>query len=154
MSLIPYCFFCFCCLSLKCKPLSNDNSFQIRADVQTKGEFINDLIQKVLVAAYTDIEDVLKFVDWLDGELSSLVLSNAQLSLILPNQRSIIFSVPFHKQKPRFSRINCNCRIYFMERIASQTYNKQGVVNICNLLACLGWSSGISDCNSAYLALL
>jgi hypothetical protein len=27
----------------------------------------------VLAAAYTDIEDVLKFVDWLDGELSSLV---------------------------------------------------------------------------------
>ena len=27
----------------------------------------------MLAAAYTDIEDVLKFVDWLDGELSSLV---------------------------------------------------------------------------------
>ncbi|XP_021822734.1 protein CHUP1, chloroplastic [Prunus avium] len=51
----------------------------IKADVQTKGEFINDLIQKVLVAAYTDIEDVLKFVDWLDGELSSLADERAVL---------------------------------------------------------------------------
>jgi hypothetical protein len=31
----------------------------------------------VLAAAYTDIEDVLKFVDWLDHELSSLVISKA-----------------------------------------------------------------------------
>ncbi|XP_068327337.1 INCREASED PETAL GROWTH ANISOTROPY 1-like protein 2 [Pyrus communis] len=51
----------------------------IKADVQTKGEFINDLIQKVLAAAYTDIEDVLKFVDWLDVELSSLADERAVL---------------------------------------------------------------------------
>lgn len=47
--------------------------FQIRADIETKGEFINDLIKKVVDAAFTDIEEVLKFVDWLDGKLSSLV---------------------------------------------------------------------------------
>ncbi|KAM1304056.1 hypothetical protein EV1_021362 [Malus domestica] len=51
----------------------------IKADVQTKGEFINDLIRKVLAAAYTDIEDVLKFVDWLDVELSSLADERAVL---------------------------------------------------------------------------
>ncbi|CAN6726734.1 unnamed protein product [Malus baccata var. baccata] len=51
----------------------------IKADVQTKGEFINDLIQKVLAAAYTDVEDVLKFVDWLDVELSSLADERAVL---------------------------------------------------------------------------
>ncbi|KAH1101035.1 hypothetical protein AAZX31_13G100800 [Glycine max] len=44
----------------------------IRADIETKGEFINDLIKKVVDAAFTDIEEVLKFVDWLDGKLSSL----------------------------------------------------------------------------------
>ncbi|XP_059434545.1 protein CHUP1, chloroplastic [Corylus avellana] len=44
----------------------------IKVDIETKGDFINSLIQKVLAAAYTDIEDVLKFVDWLDHELSSL----------------------------------------------------------------------------------
>ncbi|CAI8610864.1 unnamed protein product [Vicia faba] len=51
----------------------------IRLDIQTKGEFINDLIKKVVDAAYVDIEDVLKFVDWLDGELSTLADERAVL---------------------------------------------------------------------------
>lgn len=51
----------------------------IKADVETKGEFINSLIHKVLAAAYTDIEDVLKFVDWLDSQLSSLADERAVL---------------------------------------------------------------------------
>lgn len=51
----------------------------IKADIETKGEFINGLIDKVLVAAYTDIEDVLKFVDWLDFQLSSLADERAVL---------------------------------------------------------------------------
>ncbi|KAI4335105.1 hypothetical protein L6164_013784 [Bauhinia variegata] len=51
----------------------------IKADIETKGEFINDLINKVVNAAYVDIEDVLKFVDWFDGELSSLADERAVL---------------------------------------------------------------------------
>ncbi|CAL5199085.1 unnamed protein product [Lathyrus oleraceus] len=51
----------------------------IRLDIQTKGEFINELIKKVVDAAYVDIEDVLKFVDWLDGELSTLADERAVL---------------------------------------------------------------------------
>ncbi|RDX98118.1 Protein CHUP1, chloroplastic, partial [Mucuna pruriens] len=51
----------------------------IRADIETKGEFINDLIKKVVEAAYSDIEDVLSFVNWLDGELSSLADERAVL---------------------------------------------------------------------------
>ncbi|KAJ7955340.1 protein CHUP1, chloroplastic-like [Quillaja saponaria] len=51
----------------------------IRTDIETKGEFINGLIQKMLAVAYTDIEDVLKFVDWLDSELSSLADERAVL---------------------------------------------------------------------------
>ncbi|KAE8683383.1 ABC transporter B family member 11-like [Hibiscus syriacus] len=51
----------------------------IKADVETKGEFINSLIHKVLAAAYTDIEDVVKFVDWLDKELASLADERAVL---------------------------------------------------------------------------
>lgn len=47
---------------------------QIKADIETKGEFINGLIEKVMSVTYTDIEDVLKFVDSLDEELSSLVI--------------------------------------------------------------------------------
>lgn len=53
--------------------------FQIREDIQTKGEFINGLINKVVDASYVDIEDVLKFVDWLDGELSTLADERAVL---------------------------------------------------------------------------
>ncbi|KAF1866996.1 hypothetical protein Lal_00049423 [Lupinus albus] len=56
-----------------------DHFFQIRADIETKGEFINDLIKKVVDAAYKDIDDVLKFVDWLDSELSSLADERAVL---------------------------------------------------------------------------
>ncbi|CAK8563883.1 unnamed protein product [Lathyrus sativus] len=51
----------------------------IRLDIQTKGEFINELIKKVVDATYVDIEDVLKFVDWLDGELSTLADERAVL---------------------------------------------------------------------------
>ncbi|KAF3456432.1 hypothetical protein FNV43_RR01082 [Rhamnella rubrinervis] len=51
----------------------------IKSDIETKGDFINGLIEKVLAAAYMDIEDILKFVDWLDGELSSLADERAVL---------------------------------------------------------------------------
>ncbi|XP_030508750.2 INCREASED PETAL GROWTH ANISOTROPY 1-like protein 1 [Cannabis sativa] len=51
----------------------------IKADIETKGEFINGLIAKVLDASYLDIEDVLKFVDWLDEQLSSLADERAVL---------------------------------------------------------------------------
>ncbi|KAL2327523.1 hypothetical protein Fmac_020950 [Flemingia macrophylla] len=51
----------------------------VRADIETKGEFINGLIKKVVEAAYMDIEDVLNFVKWLDGELSSLADEHAVL---------------------------------------------------------------------------
>ncbi|GMP76077.1 hypothetical protein CsSME_00032906 [Camellia sinensis var. sinensis] len=51
----------------------------IKVDIETKGEFVNRLIEEVVGAAYTDIEDVLKFVDWLDNQLSSLADERAVL---------------------------------------------------------------------------
>ncbi|KAH0461032.1 hypothetical protein IEQ34_008607 [Dendrobium chrysotoxum] len=51
----------------------------IKADVETKGEFIKHLINKVQSAAYTSMDDVLTFVDWLDGELSKLADERAVL---------------------------------------------------------------------------
>ncbi|KAK1351372.1 Protein CHUP1, chloroplastic [Heracleum sosnowskyi] len=51
----------------------------IKSDIETRGEFVEGLIQKVLAAAYQDIEDVLQFVDWLDNELSSLADERAVL---------------------------------------------------------------------------
>lgn len=47
---------------------------QIKADVETQGEFVESLAAEVRAAAYTDIEDVVDFVNWLDDELSFLVL--------------------------------------------------------------------------------
>ncbi|CAM0874285.1 unnamed protein product [Alopecurus aequalis] len=44
----------------------------IKTDVETKGEFINGLINKVHTNTYTDVEQVLTFVDWLDQQLSTL----------------------------------------------------------------------------------
>ncbi|KAK7302921.1 hypothetical protein RJT34_13818 [Clitoria ternatea] len=45
----------------------------IKSDVETQGDFIRCLIKEVEGAAFTDIEDVVLFVKWLDDELSYLV---------------------------------------------------------------------------------
>jgi len=47
--------------------------------VEKKRDFINHLIQKVHSATFSDIEDVPSFVDWLDGQLSTLVILTASL---------------------------------------------------------------------------
>ncbi|KAK9131029.1 hypothetical protein Sjap_011516 [Stephania japonica] len=44
---------------------------QIRKDVETKGNLIRSLFEKIRAAVFTDIEYVLYLVGWLDNELSS-----------------------------------------------------------------------------------
>ncbi|KAL2473679.1 Tetratricopeptide repeat (TPR)-like superfamily protein [Forsythia ovata] len=51
----------------------------IKTDVETQGDFIRFLIKEVEGAAFTDIEDVVHFVKWLDDELSYLVDERAVL---------------------------------------------------------------------------
>ncbi|KAF8029493.1 hypothetical protein BT93_E2026 [Corymbia citriodora subsp. variegata] len=51
----------------------------IKTDVETQGDFIRSLIKEVEGAAFTDIEDVVPFVKWLDDELSYLVDERAVL---------------------------------------------------------------------------
>ncbi|KAK4361179.1 hypothetical protein RND71_020131 [Anisodus tanguticus] len=51
----------------------------IKTDVETQGDFIKFLIKEVEHAAFTDIEDVVPFVKWLDDELSYLVDERAVL---------------------------------------------------------------------------
>ncbi|TYI59433.1 hypothetical protein E1A91_D10G036100v1 [Gossypium mustelinum] len=51
----------------------------IKTDVETQGDFIRFLIKEVENAAFTDIEDVVPFVKWLDDELSHLVDERAVL---------------------------------------------------------------------------
>ncbi|MCO5553242.1 hypothetical protein L7F22_006763 [Adiantum nelumboides] len=51
----------------------------VKADVETQGDFVQSLATEVREAAYTDIEDVIAFVAWLDEELSFLVDERAVL---------------------------------------------------------------------------
>ncbi|XP_008439756.2 protein CHUP1, chloroplastic [Cucumis melo] len=51
----------------------------IKTDVETQGDFIRLLIKEVENASFTDIEDVVPFVKWLDDELSYLVDERAVL---------------------------------------------------------------------------
>nr|XP_043624947.1 protein CHUP1, chloroplastic-like [Erigeron canadensis] len=51
----------------------------IKTDVETQGDFIRFLIKEVENASFTDIEDVVPFVKWLDDELSYLVDERAVL---------------------------------------------------------------------------
>ncbi|KAK9092899.1 hypothetical protein Syun_027810 [Stephania yunnanensis] len=51
----------------------------IKSDVETQGDFIKFLIKEVETAAFTEIEDVVAFVKWLDDELSYLVDERAVL---------------------------------------------------------------------------
>ncbi|XVF73705.1 hypothetical protein PTKIN_Ptkin13bG0004200 [Pterospermum kingtungense] len=45
---------------------------QIKADVETQGEFVNSLIREVNSVVYQNIKDVVAFVKWLDDELCYL----------------------------------------------------------------------------------
>ncbi|XP_025690205.1 protein INCREASED PETAL GROWTH ANISOTROPY 1 isoform X1 [Arachis hypogaea] len=51
----------------------------IKTDVETQGDFIKYLIKEVERATFTNIEDVVPFVKWLDDELSYLVDERAVL---------------------------------------------------------------------------
>ncbi|EOA17812.1 hypothetical protein CARUB_v10006210mg [Capsella rubella] len=51
----------------------------IKTDVETQGDFIRFLIKEVENAAFSDIQDVVPFVKWLDDELSYLVDERAVL---------------------------------------------------------------------------
>ncbi|KAL1556007.1 protein CHUP1, chloroplastic-like [Salvia divinorum] len=51
----------------------------IKTDIETQGDFVRFLIKEVEAAAFTDIEDVVSFVKWLDDELSYLVDERAVL---------------------------------------------------------------------------
>ncbi|ESQ32919.1 hypothetical protein EUTSA_v10003588mg [Eutrema salsugineum] len=51
----------------------------VKADVETQGDFVQSLATEVRAASFTDIEDLLAFVSWLDEELSFLVDERAVL---------------------------------------------------------------------------
>lgn len=49
---------------------------QVKADVETQGDFVESLASEVRAASFIDVEDLLTFVNWLDEELSFLVRLN------------------------------------------------------------------------------
>ncbi|CDY13578.1 BnaA06g33450D [Brassica napus] len=51
----------------------------VKADVETQGDFVQSLATEVRAASFTDVEDLLAFVSWLDEELSFLVDERAVL---------------------------------------------------------------------------
>jgi hypothetical protein len=69
--------------TLICFNAGKINGPQIKSDVETKGDFIRFLIEKVQSAAYTKMEDVLKFVEWIDRELSTLVIPSFHVHLFV-----------------------------------------------------------------------
>ena len=46
---------------------------QVKADVDTQGDFVQSLATEVRAASFTSINDWVSFVNWLDEELSFLV---------------------------------------------------------------------------------
>lgn len=46
---------------------------QVKADVETQGEFVESLAAEVRAARFTNVEDLVAFVNWLDEELSFFV---------------------------------------------------------------------------------
>lgn len=48
----------------------------MKADVETQGDFVVSLATEVRAASFSDIDDLVAFVNWLDEELSFLVCLN------------------------------------------------------------------------------
>ncbi|XP_010262661.1 PREDICTED: protein CHUP1, chloroplastic-like isoform X2 [Nelumbo nucifera] len=61
--------------------IENRSAFllSVRADVETQGDFVQSLATEVQAASFTNIEDLMLFVNWLDEELSFLVDERAVL---------------------------------------------------------------------------
>ncbi|KAK4493201.1 hypothetical protein RD792_017938, partial [Penstemon davidsonii] len=51
----------------------------VKADVETQGDFVQSLATEVRAATFTNVEDMVTFVNWLDEELSFLVDERAVL---------------------------------------------------------------------------
>ncbi|KAH1059643.1 hypothetical protein AAZX31_02G095600 [Glycine max] len=61
--------------------IENRSSFllAVKADVETQGDFVMSLAAEVRAASFSDINDLVAFVNWLDEELSFLVDERAVL---------------------------------------------------------------------------
>lgn len=58
----------------------------MKADVETQGDFVMSLATEVRAASFSEIEDLVAFVNWLDEELSFLV--SLKVSLLIHQGKS------------------------------------------------------------------
>lgn len=58
------------------------NWIQVKADVETQGDFVQSLAAEVRASSFTNIQDLVAFVNWLDQELSFLVFLLFAISFI------------------------------------------------------------------------
>lgn len=65
----------------------------MKADVETQGDFVQSLASEVRAATFTNIDDVVSFVNWLDEELSFLVIKEKANHLKLPEHYDISFAL-------------------------------------------------------------
>ncbi|XP_019177562.1 PREDICTED: protein CHUP1, chloroplastic [Ipomoea nil] len=61
--------------------IANKSSFllAVKADVETQGDFVQSLASEIRAASFSNIDDLVAFVNWLDEELSFLVDERAVL---------------------------------------------------------------------------
>nr|GLL43464.1 protein CHUP1, chloroplastic [Ipomoea trifida] len=61
--------------------IANKSSFllAVKADVETQGDFVQSLASEVRAASFSNVDDLVAFVNWLDEELSFLVDERAVL---------------------------------------------------------------------------
>jgi hypothetical protein len=57
---------------------------QVKADVETQGDFVQSLATEVRAASFSTIDDLVAFVNWLDEELSFLVCR------LLPSGKNLV----------------------------------------------------------------
>lgn len=71
----------------------------MKADVETQGDFVTSLATEVRTSSFSDIEDLVAFVNWLDEELSFLVC----MPLGVISYHHIMFSVDYMRRHETFS---------------------------------------------------
>lgn len=64
--------------------MNNLNWIQVKADVETQGDFVLSLAAQVRTSSFTNIQDLVAFVNWLDEELSFLVSISTFFNLSYP----------------------------------------------------------------------
>ncbi|KAK9138025.1 hypothetical protein Sjap_008619 [Stephania japonica] len=86
----------------------------IRKDVETKGNLIRSLFEIIRAAVFTDIEDVLYLVNWLDNELSSSQHDVVEVMKEAFDSCSVNNTISLHLNGPARIKLNNTGNHYFI----------------------------------------